>query len=108
MTVNDGALDSTQPNLAFDSTGRAWIAWQEDLGGQNQIRLAALNPAVGYIESSEVVSGGFEDARTPALAVHPAMDQIHLLWLRREDEEHRSLVYRYSLETGVRGWMWHR
>lgn len=108
LTVNDGALDSTQPNLAFDSTGRAWIAWQEDLGGQNQIRLAALNPAVGYIESSEVVSGGFEDARTPALAVHPATDQIHLLWLRREDEEHRSLVYRYSLETGVRGWMWHR
>ncbi len=105
--MNDGTLDATQPNLAFDSVGRAWIAWQEDLGGQNQIRLAVWNPARESLESSEVVSGEFEDARTPALALHPATDQVHLAWLRREDEERRSLVYRYSLETAVRSWIWH-
>lgn len=105
--VNDGSLDSTQPNLAFDSTGQVWIAWQEDLGGQNQIRLAVWNPASGRFESSEIISDKFEDARTPALALHPATDQVHLVWLRREDEEHRTLVYRSSLETGVEGWIWH-
>lgn len=31
--VSQGRADATQPNLAFDSTGRAHIVWQEDIGG---------------------------------------------------------------------------
>lgn len=107
MLLNDGALSSTQPCAAFDSTGNILAVWQEDLSGLYQAALAQIDPRTATIEERSVVNEIDRDARTPVIALNPKTNQIHLAWIEKGEEGGRSIVYRSEKAAAVGDWRIH-
>ncbi|HOE11865.1 MAG TPA: hypothetical protein PLQ35_10935 [bacterium] len=106
VRVSQGRADATQPNLAFDSTGRAHIVWQEDIGGAYRVMYTVLRPGDLSIESQVPLSRVESDARTPAIAVNPQTNGMFVLWLDWSVEGERSIVYREGVPSNVGVDLW--
>ncbi|MBN2327350.1 MAG: hypothetical protein JXR73_09350 [Candidatus Omnitrophica bacterium] len=104
IRANDGSLSSSQPSLAFDSSGIAHVVWQEDLSGMYQAMLASIDPQTFAVNDRRILSSEDRDARTPAIAVDPRTDQIYVVWIEFGWDGDRSIVGRSEAATGVTDW----
>ncbi|MGC9326478.1 MAG: hypothetical protein ACP5I1_02480 [Candidatus Hinthialibacter sp.] len=104
IRVSDGSLSSSQPSLAFDSSGTAHVVWQEDLSGMFQVMMASIDPQTFTVQDRQRLSEEDCDARTPAVAADPRTDQIHVVWIEFGWDGERSIIGRHEEATGVIDW----
>ena len=101
--VDSGENDSLQPDVAFDSQGKAYIVWQENAGGIYEIHLAVVDPHSRTVELRKRISSDDADARTPAIAIDPT-DRAHIAWCDYRDENAPRIFYVRETRTGVKRW----
>lgn len=107
--VELGGFHYTQPDVAVDRQGNAYIAWEDDREGLFwSIYLAKVDPNGHVLEPPKRISGDEEEAKTPALAIDPKTDRLHVFWLRMDPERNSgSIVYRREASTSVQDWNGH-
>lgn len=104
--VNDGNLSASQPAIAFDSQGTAYVVWQEDLSGMDQSLLARIDPQNQSVTERILLNREDRDAHTPTISIDPQTDRIHVAWIEDGWDDTHSIVYRQEKATAVSGWQW--
>ncbi len=107
IIVNDGLLSASQPSLAFDSKGNAYVVWQEDLSGIYQVAIAQVDLTAWEIKDRTILNPIDIDARTPAIALDPRTDRIHVAWIEKGWEGDYAIHTRREKTTGVSDWRIH-
>jgi hypothetical protein len=107
VRIDNAEHSASQPDLAFDSGGNAHIVWQEDVGGIYTANFAVVDPRNGVVLSRQIVSSEEADARTPAIALDPANDRIHIAWIDAREEGIRSVYSIREARTNIRLWQMH-
>ncbi|MFH1744446.1 MAG: hypothetical protein ABIH23_36040 [bacterium] len=107
VVLNSGMSDASQPDVVFDSAGKAYVVWQEDNFGFYQIHFATIEPESLSVEGHQVLSFDDMDARTPAIALHSITDQLHIVWIDRTAETEQTIVYRARQLTAIDLWQLH-
>lgn len=109
VRIDDGSLSASQ--LSMVNAGETLYAvWQEDLGGIYQIAFGVINADTLKVVERTYLSGDFDDARTPTIAIQPLANgygQLSVAWIERDDEGNRSIILHQELQSVVSDWELH-
>lgn len=109
IMLDDDSLSASQLSVIYAGE-TLYSVWQEDLGGIYQIVFGAINASALEVVERTYLSGDFDDARTPTIAIQPLANgygQLSVAWIERDDEGNRSIVLRQELQSDVKDWSLH-
>jgi hypothetical protein len=73
------ALEQDNPATATDSSGNVWVVWdQRNAGGDTDVYISKLSAGAGSFDSSQLVFGGPNEQRNPAMAIDSS-DKIYVV-----------------------------
>jgi hypothetical protein len=92
-------LTDTDPHVAVDNDGEAYVVWQALAGGNKEIFLRKTVNGQ-WLPDVENISGTPDESDLPAIAVNPATKEIYVAWQEIGGGTSKVLMKSYELQSG--------
>lgn len=97
-------LNDTDPRIAVDNNGEAYVVWQHMVSGNQEIMYRrTINGAWQAVENLSQTSG---DSEFPTIAVNPITSEVHVAWQENLGGNFEVFLKSYELQPGTTTKTW--